>query len=131
MDWYVYHSERTMGRSYESFGEPFVLSTRRRPKLCLGDVIWVVEGFGRPLAGFRLADCFAVRATEESAIPSFTLKVRGDESLIRSAIGLDPASMPWFASLHSRFITKQRFFNSLGSEPEISGGLRKVSGVAI
>jgi hypothetical protein len=55
----------------------------------------------------------------------FELKATG-VSLIKGAIPLD-ASLPWFKELHSRYITKQRFFERV--EGPIVAGFQSLSGV--
>jgi hypothetical protein len=132
--WYVYHSQKTMGHSYASLGRSIVYSTKKQTKLCLGDVIWVVEGSANTPVSFALADCFKVTETDIPPFPfeykAFELKAAGDKSLLPAQIALTTEST-WFNDLHERFITKQRFFQSLSAEPGILTGLVATSGIAI
>lgn len=134
MDWYVYHSQKKMGHSYRDLGAPIVFSTKVQRKLCHGHTIWVVEGDLSTPTNFTIADCFTVKGTDAPSrwgdYADFKLKVFGDTSLLRAPVPVD-TSASWFEELHSRFITKQRFFCSLSEHPSISSGLATASGVAI
>lgn len=119
-----------MGHAYSELGTRVVYSSKQQPKLCLGDTVWVVEGDERAPANFALVDAFVVRSTD---IPSpvgpysrFKLAARGCESLLKRSVPLT-SDLAWFASLHSRFISKQRFFASLDVEPEIAFGFRQLA----
>lgn len=71
--WYVYHSMNTMGHSYNSIGQSAAYSTKEQRKLCLNDVIWVIEGnMGNPKE-FSLVDCFHYSSTDYPPIPRFIL----------------------------------------------------------
>jgi hypothetical protein len=127
--WYSYHSEKTMGYPYAAVGRSGMYSTKTLSKLCNGDVIWVIEGPTK----FALVDCFMYSDTEyppfASGYSKFKIRVLGNHSLLRgSSYSLNLADK-WFAELHSRFITKQNFFNLLTTEPEIIEGLCHVSGI--
>lgn len=134
MHWYVYHSQKAMGHSYASIGASVVYSTKKQPKLCLGDVVWVVEGDSSTPTEFALVDCFKVHMADTPPFPpgygKFQLKAMGERSLLSKPFRLG-AEMEWFEELHSRYITKQRFFHSLGGEPNILDGLLTASGAAI
>lgn len=130
MHWYVYYSRETMGHAYENLPGPVVHSSKLQPKLCLGDTVWVVEGDESTPVNYTLVDKLVVDSTDTPSpvgpYARFKLKVSGGKSLIAGAIPLT-SDMHWFSSLHSRYITKQRFFASLGVEPEIERGLRDVA----
>jgi len=125
--WYVYHSTETMGHPYRSLGESAVFSKNEVPKLLLGDSIWVIEG----PKDFTLVDCFIYTETDDPPFRAdyggFKLKLAGDRSLLASELPLDKGNA-WFKDLHSRFITKQRFFDRLTDEHV--EGLQVVSGVS-
>jgi len=134
MHWYVYHSRNTMGHAYSNAEARVVYSSKLQPKLCLGDTVWVVEGDECSPANFALVDTFLVRSTD---VPSrvgpytkFKLQVSGGESLLKCSVPLT-SKLSWFESLHSRYITKQRFFMSLTAEPDIESGFRQVASDAI
>ena len=134
MHWYVYHSQKTMGRSYADLGGPMAFSTKNQTKLCHGDTVWVIEGDLATPANHAIADCFKVHSTNIPPLigghSDFKLQVIGYPSLLRGPVALD-ISAPWFSELHKRFITKQRFFCSLEDHQKIREGLADVSGVAI
>lgn len=134
MHWYVYHSQRTMGHAYADLGAPTVFSTKNQPKLCHGDIIWVIEGDTDNPTNYTIADCFKVRDTElppfSGPYSDFKLKVNGKRSLVGAPVPVD-GSAPWFAKLHNRFITKRHFFCSLADHPDIRDGLTEASKVAI
>lgn len=123
MNWVVYHSTRVMGEPCSSLGERAAYSTRDRPKLGLGDTVWVIEGPGE----FALVDAFKVARTETPSpvgpFARFKLKIMGDISLLAARVSLS-LDLPWFNRLHSAYLTKRRFFGSLGNEPEVLSGLR-------
>lgn len=130
--WYVYHSVETMGYSYESLARSVVYSTSEQKKLCFGDVIWVIEGDSSKHKQFRLVDCFK---NDEQKYPPFNgryskfkLEVSSKLSLIEEPITLNKES-GWFLELHSKFVTKQRFFETLPLS--ISNGLLSVSGISL
>jgi len=134
MHWYVYHSQKTMKRSYASLGMPAVYSTKSQPKLCGGDTVWVIEGNTANPVQFELADCFRVSAAECGPFPGdlagFKARAVGSSSLLSTAIPLSNTVI-WFSELHRRYITKQKFFCSLGDEPEIVAGLLSSSAVRL
>lgn len=125
--WYVFHSKTKMRCSYSSLGETAAYSSRKQPKLLLGDVIWIVEGPGE----FQLVDCFVHSNTDypplQHPFAEFALKAKGS-SLLKSEMPLDD-SFSWFKELRTRFITKQRFFARI--EAQVVDGLIKVSGVSL
>lgn len=132
--WYVYHSKKTMGHSYESLGESAVYSATEQPKLCIGDVVWVVEGGDSDPMTFSLVDCFRYTA---AAYPPFSadymrfkMKVAGSSLLGGRRVLLDN-SFDWFRDLHTKYITKQRFFVRLHNDESIQKGLLDVSTVVI
>lgn len=106
--------------------------TRFPSKLAKGDIIWVIEGDLRTPTRFTLADCFeyfdAKHPPFAVAYKRFTIRILGSHSLLRSSSALNRAD-EWFFKLHSHFITKQKFFNSLAVEPEIVDGLCHISDV--
>lgn len=132
--WVVYHSQEIMKQSYSSLTEATVYSTKQQPKLCNGDIIWVIEGDTNQPKRYALADCFPLLRCDDpprfGAFAGFKLRCIGAGSLQGGAIPLSTDSMAWFKELHARFLTKQRFFVRL-QEPEIISGLLKVSGVQI
>ncbi|MFC1560720.1 hypothetical protein ACFL3W_02135 [Pseudomonadota bacterium] len=132
--WYVYHSQKTMGHSYESMAESAVYSTKQQPKLCIGDIIWVVEGNNNQPTGFSIADCFkhsrADYPSPYGAYSKYKLKVEGKSLLKNKNIGLEK-HVPWFDQLHKGYITKQKFFVQIDNQKEVVKGLIDVSGVAI
>jgi len=134
VDWYVYHSKNTMGHSYGELGGSMVYSAKDQPKLCHADTIWVIEGGLSIPTNYIIADCFTVKGTDTpsrwGAYARFKLKIFGDSLLVCGPVAVD-ASAPWFAELHDRFITKQRFFCSLGDHPHICKGLAIASGLLI
>jgi hypothetical protein len=134
MQWYVYHSQKSMGHAYSELGGPMVFSTKNQPKLCHGDAIWVVECDQSNPTYYSVVDCFLVKGTDIPPFPGkyseFKVKAFGDRSLLSGPVSLSPSAQ-WFADLRDRFITKQRFFSSLQDHPQIQDGLRSVSGVAI
>jgi len=130
--WYGYHSEKTMGYPYAKVGSSAMYLRRPQTRLEIGDVVWVVEGvLGRPTR-FGLVDCFRYSDAEHPPFAPgysrFTVRILGHRSLLKASSPLNLADK-WFFELHSRFITKQKFFNSLAAEPEIVDGLCSISGV--
>lgn len=130
--WYVYHSTETMRHSYASTGSSSVYSTTLQPKLCFGDAIWVIEGDTSTPRKFALVDCFRYEDTKyppfSNGYDAFKLRVVGT-SLLKHTIPLQKEG-EWFSRLHSKYITKQRFFERLSSEPEVIVALQKISGIA-
>jgi len=134
MHWYVYHSQKSMGHAYAELGAPMVFSTKNQPKLCHGDVVWVIEGDSSTPTNYTIADCFKVRDTD---LPpffdpylNFRLKVNGERSLLGVPVPLD-YSATWLTDLHDMFITKQRFFCNLINYRHIQDGLIVASGITI
>ncbi len=134
MHWYVYHSQKSMGHAYAELGASVVFSSKSQPKLCHGDVVWVIEGNTDTPTRYAIADCFKVKSTDlppfSGSYSDFKLKVNGERSLLGVAVPLD-TSASWFAELRDRFITKQRFFCALTDHRHIQDGLIATSGVAI
>lgn len=132
--WYVYHSQNAMGHSYASLGEPAVFLTSEKSKLCLRDLIWVIEGDRDTPCNYHIADCFRYEDTDyppfAGAYSDFKRKVKGGDSFLSAAVPIH-LELPWFKELHGRFITKQRFCASLADEPTIVEGLMNDSGVGI
>ena len=129
--WYAYHSDRVMGYTYASVGASQMYLTKCHP-LALSDVIWVVEGDLKKPAGFRLTDCFRYTLAEYPPFPAgyegFKLKILGHSSLLTHEIPLDKAEL-WFSTLHSMYITKQKFFHSLSLELSMVTGLCHASNI--
>lgn len=129
--WYVYHSTETMGHGYASTGSSSVYSTTLQPKLCFGDVIWVVEGDMSSPRQFALVDCFKHENTKyppfANGYDGFKLRILG-KSLLKTPVPLQKEE-EWFAHLHKNYITKQRFFRRLNDEPFVVAGLMKASGI--
>jgi len=135
--WYVYHAEESMGRRY---GRPTVnraFSTVLRKKLCFNDRIWVVEGVGQSPKRFMLAASFIYADTHYQPFPfgmfgsvdgKFECAYSGPGECFEEKLQLDPESLPWFAKLHSRYITKQRFFDDISGHTEIVNGLTQLAG---
>ena len=124
-DWYFYHSQNTMGQTYHISGESAVYSKLENKKLCFGDRIWVIEGdLGQPVR-FSLVDCFIyaenIHPPFSSPFYGFRIKYRG-ESLKPPEVRLNKSDSPWFSQLHSKYITKQRFFERI-IDVEILDGL--------
>ena len=69
-DWYVYHSAETMDRRYGYPETSHVFSTSIKKKLCLGDNIWIIGGFGQSPKTVYLAAHFKYKETEYSLFPS-------------------------------------------------------------
>ncbi len=65
MHWYVYRSRNAMKQSYASLGTPVVYSSKQQPRLCLGNVVWVVEGDDGSPVSYSVADCFIVQSIDE------------------------------------------------------------------
>ena len=132
MNWFVYHSQSRMGHSYESLGKSAVYSTKKRPKLCLGDLIWVVEGSADKSKTFTLVDAFEVASMDfppfGGAYEAMALRLEGNKSLLMAPVSLD-RSMPWFVDLHDRFIKKRTFFAALNAYPQITDGFRTAAGI--
>ena len=131
MHWYGYHSQKAMGRSY---GGPGMYLSKLPSSLSMGDLIWVVEGDTSTPIEFALVDCFQYEVSEspapDAAVSRFSVRVTGSSLLGSRRILLDK-TWPWFIDLHGRYITKQRFFNSLASEAEIVNGLKEVAGLVL
>jgi hypothetical protein len=92
--------------------------------------VWVVEGDESTPVNYTLVDKFVVASTDTpspvGSYAPFKLKVSGGKSLLTTATPLTP-EVQWFSSLHRKYITKQRFFESLGTEPDIERGLREIA----
>ncbi|WP_426360359.1 hypothetical protein ACPUVO_09140 [Pseudocolwellia sp. HL-MZ19] len=132
--WYVYHSQKTMKATYLSLAESSAYSKSNRRELCLGDIIWVIEGDQDNPTNFSIADCFKYT---ESDYPSphgpfsdFKLKISGSSLLKIGGLTLDK-SMPWFDVLHSKYLSKQKSFNNITDENDIVNGLFDVSDAII
>lgn len=123
-----------MGHSYASTAKPGMYLTINPSKLLPGDIIWVIEGRNSTPTEFALVDCFTFTDPEHPPFPpkyeKFTLRVSGRSFLLSAPVALSKSSA-WFSELHARFITKQRFFNSLAAEPDIVKGLSDASGVKL
>lgn len=130
--WYSYHSEKTMGHTYASTGRSSMYLSRAPKKLEVGDFVWVIEGDIRTPTRFSLVDCFEyIDAEFPPFAPSYSrfgIRIFGYHSLLRSPVPLNRADK-WFFALHSRFITKQKFFSCLEEEPELVEGLCTVSDI--
>ncbi len=125
--WYVYHSNKAMGRSYSSLGESAVYSKSERPKLCFGDVIWVIEGPDE----FTLVDCYRYQDTDYAPLAApfseFKLKFKGDSSLLPRAVSLDK-DWPWFEAFRKTHLSKQKFFGLL--DEDLLAHLSGIAGVS-
>ena len=130
--WYSYHSEKTMGHTYASAGCPGMYLSRAPKKLEVGDIVWVVEGGLRTPVRFSLVDCFEYSDAKlppfAPSYSKFAIQILGHHSLLRTSIPFNRTEK-WFAELHARFITKQKFFNRLEGEPAIVEGLCSASGI--
>ncbi len=131
--WYVYHSEETMGRRYGRPELKRVFSTKNRTKLCLNDRIWVVEGVGQSPKAYLLAASFIYTDTHYPPFPyakfgcvdgDFEYAYSGPGESFDDGIPLDPEALPWFAGLHAKYITKQKFFEDITGQPAIVEGLQ-------
>jgi hypothetical protein len=132
--WYAYHSQNAMKHPYEDVGRSaFYLSKKAVKNLCIGDIVWVVEGDTKTPANFSLVDCFEYSSSEfppfKPEYSKFDICITGT-SLLSPSISLNRNTEHWFADLHSRFITKQRFFNSIDTQ-EIIDGFLNVSKIKI
>ena len=121
-----------MGYDYSSLESSAVYSTSNQQKLCFNDVIWVIEGDKSNPKKFMLVDCFINKEQKYPPFPAgytqFKLKAIGEGSLIKEPVELSKED-EWFAQLHSKFITKQKFFTVL---PQlIVEGLINVSSVKL
>ena len=125
--WYVYHSNKAMGCSYSSLGESAVYSKLERPKLCFGDILWVIEGPGE----FTLVDCFRYQDTDYAPLPApfseFKLKFKGDSSLLPRALSLDN-DWPWFEGFRKTHLSRQKFFGLL--DEDLLAHLSEIAGVS-
>ena len=132
--WYFYHSQKTMGHSYASLCESAVFVSSEKSKLCLGDLIWVIEGDKDTPCNYQIADCFRYINTDyppfTGVYSDFRRKLKGGSSLLPEPVPVT-SRLLWFKELHGRFITKQRFCASLADEPTVVEGLLKSSGVGI
>lgn len=132
--WYAYHSEKTMGHTYASVGASTMYMRREPSALEAGDLIWVIEGDLRSPTRFTLVDCFEFSDVEyppfKQSYQKFAVRITGHRSLLMTPSPLNRADA-WFADLHGRFITKQRFFNQLNSDPHIIEGLASIGGVML
>lgn len=132
--WYVYHSQKTVKNTYSSLAESTVFSKSNRRDLCIGDIIWVVEGDLSNPVNFTLVDCFSYKNCDyppfSAEFSDFKFKFFGISLFSHSAISLDK-SIPWFSGLHSKYLSKQKFFNNIAAEPDVISGLLDVSGIVI
>ena len=137
-DWYVYHSDETMGRRYGNPEPSCVFGTAEQKKLCLSDDIWVIEGFGESPKIFYLAAHFVYQKPEYPPFPSpykggkyldFKVMYAGPGSNYESKFKLTFEDHPWFKELHAKYITKQRFFNEISGLPNVISGLRALAGL--
>lgn len=123
-----------MGYPYAKVGGSAMYVTRPPSKLVMNDVVWVIEGDHRNPTRFTLVDCFEYSDAEHPpfapAYTKFGIRILGNRSLLRSTAPLNRADK-WFSELHSRFITKQKFFSPLTPEPEIVKGLLCISGIKL
>jgi hypothetical protein len=131
-NWYAYHSQKTMKHSYASVGKSGMYLTREHSALCRGDIVWVVEGDLSNPTNYSLVDCFSY---EEASYPPFSpeysrfkIYIQGNKSFLRIPVSLD-ISVEWMTHLHGQYITKQKFFCPLHTEPKVQEGLSLVSGV--
>ncbi|PPC84654.1 MAG: hypothetical protein CTY38_00990 [Methylotenera sp.] len=112
--WYVYHSTEAMGRDYASSGESAVYSAKGRPKLCFGDMIWVIEGSTGMCKDFKLVDRFVNEQQDHGSFVKngrpFKLKISG-KSLLPAPIRLNGTNNAAFDDIYKNMITKQKFFN--------------------
>ncbi|KAB0317169.1 hypothetical protein F6W79_19350 [Vibrio diabolicus] len=133
-NWYVYHSRKTVKRTYSSLAESTVFSKSNHRELCIGDLIWVIEGDLDNPVNFTLVDCFRYTSNEYPpfvrGFEDFKYKFSGDSLFTKPAIELEK-SMPWFKELHQRYITKQKFFNNISDEEYVVNGLFDVSGLVV
>jgi len=131
--WYAYHSDKVMKHTYASVKASQIYLTKYHP-IELDDVVWVIEGDLKKPACFRLADCFRYRFIRYPLFPigyeKFKFKISDHHSLLAHEILIDKAEA-WFSTLHSKYITKQKFFHSLRSEPSIVNGLCHISGIKV
>lgn len=125
--WYGYHSETSMGYPYAPADGSRMYLTRLPKQLEIGDWLWVVEGDARATRRYSLVDCFEVAAIERGPFAGvharFGGKVASPTSLLKFPVGLNRADA-WFADLHAKFITKQKFVSRLTDHPEIVRGLK-------
>ncbi len=130
--WYIYHSVKTMRHDYATLGISAVYSKNNQPKLCLHDIIWVVEGSIEKPTQFRLVDCFQYSSNEyppfSGDYAEFKLRILGKESLLKDTVLLD-TKVEWFSKLHKNYITKRKFFCLLSSEPDVIKGFQDASSV--
>jgi hypothetical protein len=127
--WYVYHSAETMGYRYGNPQPLRVFSAKKRPRLSIGDRIWLIEGVGQSPKRYFLSATFLCRevlqapfpATFGTVSPKFRYIFCGDGQAFGDAIPL--ARHDWFADLHRRYLTKQRFFDEITDERAICDGL--------
>jgi hypothetical protein len=132
--WYVYHSQKTVKNTYSSLAESTVFSKSNRRDLCIGDIIWVVEGDLSNPVNFTLVDCFIYKTCDyppfSLEFSDFKFKFSGTSLFSFNSIALDK-SIPWVLDLHSRYLSKQKFFNNIAVERDVINGLLDVSGVVI
>lgn len=133
-NWFVYHSARSAGVPYSSIGAPAVYSSAEKKKLCLADVVWVVEGSKEDPTTFSLVDVFLVDRVDDPPFPlPFNLNrvcYHGEKSLLAAPVPLDAKELKWFGELHKGYITKQKLFVELPADGTILAGLRETSGVS-
>ncbi len=65
MHWYVYHSRNAMKQSYVSLETQVVYCSKQQARLCLGNVVWVVEGDDGSPVSCSVADCLIVQSVDE------------------------------------------------------------------
>lgn len=126
-----------MGRRYGRPDVNRVFSKREQRGLCTNDRIWVVEGIGKLRKKFSLAASFTFSTPHHQPFPRAVFGFDGGDfkcayiglgNSYEDKIPLDQQSLPWFAKLHSGYITKQKFFNDITRETEIVLGLKNVVG---
>lgn len=124
--WYGYHSSKAMKHSYASVGSSAIYTSKTHESLALGDIVWVVEGDLCKTTNFQLVDCFRIAKVSKPpfaySYEKYRLKLEGHRSMLPSPIPLNKRDS-WFALLHAKYITKQRFFNELMPEPVVLTGL--------
>jgi hypothetical protein len=122
-----------MGRRYGRPELNRVFSTKERTKLCIDDGIWVVEGLGKSPKRYVLAASFIYidpyhppfsYAKFGQVDGRFECAYSGPGESFGDALPLDPEVLPWFADLHTRYITKQKFFEDITGRPAIVEGLQ-------
>lgn len=135
-----------MGYTYASIDKSaFYISKDKVNHVTLykNHIIWVIEGNHQTPCRFKLVDCFHYQQSEEPPFNDMRSKFDGTQnefniihskfnkrilgkSLLNSPISLDK-EYEWFANLHQKYITKQKFFYPLTNL--IVAGLKEVSGI--